>query len=584
MRRWLGGLPAPVALLAATAVALVGLFWPVIFSAGDGSAGQPPDSATIVRYVDDLTVDRDGSLQAVETVTTDMPSGKHGIFRFWDIGYPPDPHVRLVPHDIEVRADGRPVPVQLSWQQGRYRVAKVGDPDVVLSPGRHVYRISYQVDGVLAPGNGGGSVFYWNVVPGGWAMAIESSVSRLHLPAPAQGLQCTSSRQSTGPCTVSGAGTRAVSVRAGPLAPFTPVTVRTDLAVPPPAQVRVPWSLGLDPVLSRSPLLAGGLLLLAVATGVAGWSLARRTREEQPGLPLMYAPPERVGPVQAAYVVTERVPDAAVVATLLYTAEQQLTRLTRTQSDDWVVEGLVPKTQWEATDPVTRSLGKALGVARLGGVFEADGSVSSGSTLQSATRDLHHATTSWAGRGGLVTRSTVGIVGRVLVLAAIVVAAFVFVANPLGATLAGLPAASFAVLGLPLLRSGSSTRRTDAGRELWSRAGGFRRILATPSSVQRFDFSGRQELYTAYIPWAVAFDCADEWQRKYETEMAAPAPVPIWFYGPVGSWTSPSSAVSSFQGSLTATVAAYAATQTSSSSGGGFSGGGGGGGGGGGSW
>ena len=62
-------------------------------------------------------------------------------------------------------------------------------------------------------------------------------------------------------------------------------------------------------------------------------------------------------------------------------------------------------------------------------------------------------------------------------------------------------------------------RRTRAGRDLWSRVGGFRRMLATPSSKERFDFSGRKELYTAYIPWAVAFDCADEWAAKYRTEI-----------------------------------------------------------------
>ena len=74
----------------------------------------------------------------------------------------------------------------------------------------------------------------------------------------------------------------------------------------------------------------------------------------------------------------------------------------------------------------------------------------------------------------------------------------------------------------------NGTRRTAQGRELWSRAGGFQRMLSTPSSVDRFDFSGRRELYTAYIPYAVAFDCADAWAQKYETETGEPAPTPVW--------------------------------------------------------
>jgi hypothetical protein len=50
------------------------------------------------------------------------------------------------------------------------------------------------------------------------------------------------------------------------------------------------------------------------------------------------------------------------------------------------------------------------------------------------------------------------------------------------------------------------------GRE-WAAS---KRVLATPSAEDRFDFSGRNELYSAYIPWAVAFDCAKEWAAKYE--------------------------------------------------------------------
>jgi uncharacterized membrane protein len=112
-------------------------------------------------------------------------------------------------------------------------------------------------------------------------------------------------------------------------------------------------------------------------------------------------------------------------------------------------------------------------------------------------------------------------------------------------------------------------------------------MLATPSSVDRFDFSGRRELYTAYIPYAVAFDCADAWARKYETETGEPAPTPVWFYGGAAAWSSsPSAGLGSFQAALTASIAAYTASQSSSSGGGGggFSGGGGGGGGGAGSW
>ena len=64
----------------------------------------------------------------------------------------------------------------------------------------------------------------------------------------------------------------------------------------------------------------------------------------------------------------------------------------------------------------------------------------------------------------------------------------------------------FAVFAFELLRPGSSTKRTarraaSCGRASVASGGSWRRRRAE----DRFDFSGRKELYTAYIPWAVAF-------------------------------------------------------------------------------
>ena len=146
----------------------------------------------------------------------------------------------------------------------------------------------------------------------------------------------------------------------------------------------------------------------------------------------------------------------------------------------------------------------------------------------------------------------------------------------------------FALAALPLLLPTSRTKRTAAGRDLWSRLGGFRRVLSTPSSKERFDFAGRQELYTAYIPWAVAFGCADEWAKKYRTEMGTEPPVPAYFAGyyagdHTGNYVN--QMVGDFSSTVASSISAYQATQShSSGGGGGFSGGGGGGGGGGGSW
>jgi uncharacterized membrane protein len=158
-------------------------------------------------------------------------------------------------------------------------------------------------------------------------------------------------------------------------------------------------------------------------------------------------------------------------------------------------------------------------------------------------------------------------------------------------TLLGIIPGLFAIFGFSMAMTGAGTRRTRAGRELWSQIGGFRRVLSTPSSQDRFDFSGRHELYTAYIPWAVAFDCADQWAAKYRTEVGEEPPMPSYLGGYYAGSAIAHGGISDVLGDFDTTVngaiASYAANQRSTSSGGGgggFSGGGGGGGGGGGSW
>jgi uncharacterized membrane protein YgcG len=575
---------------------LIAVFFPAL-SSGSGEATPASDPSQITNYRAVFDVARSGTLKAVETLTTDMPSGRHGIFRYWDVSDLSDSHVRLVPKDIKITMDGSPVHSALSWEAGHsIRVAKIGDPDHYVTPGQHVYRISYRIDGAIAPPSAGAdkgtadaakSVFYWNVVPQGWEMSIARSAITVNLPAASEKVQCTSG--DGGRCDVSGAGTRSVAVRTGALAPRTPVTVRVGLPLDPPDRVTQPWPVKYDGVFGRSLPIAIVLGLLALAGLVIGWLWERRTREEAPGLPVMYEPPAGIGPVQAAYIADEDMPGNALVGTLLYQAQQKLTKLTRTEDDAWVVEGLASEDEWSRTDPVTRAVGKELGVVQQGGVFAADGSAASGKQLQLVQPTIIGVTRQWATSAGFMRNVPAEAVVKLLVGAAVILAVVLFFFNPFEVTFAGLPFAGFAIGGVPVFRPGVGTRRTSTGRELWSRSGGFRRLLSTPSSQERFDFSGRKEIYTAYIPWAVTFDCADAWAEKYQTSVNEPPPSPTWLYGAyagaaIGS--SVNSVVDSFQSSLSSSIGAYQATQQSSSSGGGggFSGGGGGGGGGGGSW
>lgn len=587
MKRIVGSAVSRVVLL----VLLLLLLAPAVTYRWDDGATAGGEETRITSYVATFDVDDQGDLDAVETLTVDFPfAGKHGIFRFFDREDPNDSHERLVPHDISVTMDGAPVPVELLTEgRGRYTDARIGDPNRTVVPGEHVYEIRYTIDGVLDPGtNGHETQFYWNLVPGGWRQAIAKTDLTVHLPVAAQDVQCAVGAGLASGCKAAGQGTETLHVRTGALAPNTPVTVKTGLDMPtPPAGTSLPWSPRFDRVFGTSLVLLVVVVVLAVLAGVTGFLLGWRTRERDPGFPLMYAPPEGIGPAQAAYLVSEDVDEQQYVATLLYAAEKGAVGLDRTDRT-WTITDKSGAAGWAGLDPVTTGVAHLLGGP--GTTFRASPKdVSAGKRLKSEIEDFERNVRDWAQTSGLMVRSGLGGLGGIVIGACAIAVIAIAIWNPFEMTAVGLIPGLFAVGGVRLAATGAGTRRTRTGRDLWSRAGGFRRILSTPSAEQRFDFSGRQELYTAFIPWAVAFGCADEWAEKYRVEMGTEPPVPTYFpgyYGAAAVGSAVSSMASDFRSTVHSAISSYEATQRSSSSsgGGGFSGGGGGGGGGGGSW
>jgi uncharacterized membrane protein YgcG len=549
------------------------------------------ETSTIRDYSADFTVRANGDLDVVETLTVDFPVSRHGIFRFFDTRDNPNgSHARVLPEDIQVTRDGNPEPYEkLSQRRGKYVTLKIGSAGTLLDPGEYVYQISYRIEGALAKGTGGQQTqFYWDLIPAGWQMPITQARLTVHLPAEAQDFRCAVGVGATSGCTADGEGTDTLTVLAANLPPNTPVTVRTGLDIPTPKVDTLPWPGWLDPVLSRHPVGLGVVLVLAALTGAAGFGMTTSTREKQPAFPLMYAPPDGVGPAQAAYILTEKVEDRAFVATMMYAAEKGAVKLDQ-DGKTWTITGTGDTAAWGKVDGVTQLAGQSLGVLGSGEAFTASPkSVSAGEKLKSVLSSFTGNTKGWARTSGLMAISGLGGFGCFVLLAVWGLTIWLGAFNPFNMSAIALIPGAFAVFGLGVGLAGAGTKRTPTGRDLWSRVGGFKRILSTPSSVDRFDFSGRKELYTAYLPWAVAFDCADEWAKKYRIETGEEPPAPAYFVGYSGAHTGNyvNQMVSSFDSAVSSAISSYEATQSSSSSGGGggFSGGGGGGGGGGGSW
>jgi hypothetical protein len=126
-----------------------GLLWPVVFRGGS-AASDVSDPVVFSNYKADFVVNSEGRLDAVETITAEFPSGRHGIFRYWDVANQNSPRVRQKPEITSILLDGEPVSYQMLWEDGeRFRVAKIGDPDQYLSYGTHVVALRYSIAGVL---------------------------------------------------------------------------------------------------------------------------------------------------------------------------------------------------------------------------------------------------------------------------------------------------------------------------------------------------------------------------------------------------------------------------------------------------
>jgi len=130
-------------------------------------------------------------------------------------------------------------------------------------------------------------------------------------------------------------------------------------------------------------------------------------------------------------------------------------------------------------------------------------------------------------------------------------------------------------------------QRTADGRAVCDQVEGFKTYLATAEADQ-LKFEEGEDIFSRYLPWAMAFDLADRWTRICGDLVAMgriPDVQPYWYHGSF----SYSSFNAGFLYSSLVTSATPVATSTSSTGtgfgggssfgGGGFSGGGGGGGG-----
>lgn len=529
------------------------------------------DTASIDTYNASMDLRTDGTLDIDEQLDVEMPPGKHGIFRIFDTR---DPRRRDVRHLVtvdSVERDGQTEPYTEVKGAAGTRTIRIGDAFTTLDPGVHRYRIRSHTSDVFEPGDDAEALWWWDVVGQGWQMEMRSVDITAQLPTAPRSIRCVQGEDT--PCTATVDGTT-MHLHTGPLAPFTPVTVKAAF----PANAVT--------VADGSRIAT---LIAAIVAGLLGAGLAAllftATREQAPGLPVLFEPPSGISPALGVRVLREENASAELQAMLFQLADRGLLRI-EGDGDSWTVHVIGDPTSGQL-DRAETVLLTGLGLLAVGNTFTVSRSVSAGQAIAATKKSL--SATVNASAQPFLKASGAGYLA--IALGWIATIALGFLVKRYFDTgwlwwpaLIGLGAFSFVALSM-MFDTRVLTKRTPEGRELWSRAGGFARFLTTDSSESRFEAAEHLDWYPRYLPWAVALGVADAWAKRYEAQGVNVPEVPwlLWM-GPYGSGFSVGQMTDSFNSSISAASAAYAASQAASSGGGGFSGGSGGGGGGGGSW
>jgi hypothetical protein len=164
--------PAPIRFLLAACLSL---------SAAQSARGP---SERILDYHSDITLEDDGSLQVTETITVTSTGNqiRHGIFRDFPTIYT-DPFNNRYVVGFQMRSatcDSAPEQFRVQDQFNGKRIY-LGNPNAIVSPGRHVYTINYTTNRQLGFYKDHDELF-WNVTGIGWDFPIDAASATVHLP------------------------------------------------------------------------------------------------------------------------------------------------------------------------------------------------------------------------------------------------------------------------------------------------------------------------------------------------------------------------------------------------------------------
>ncbi|MFO1120920.1 MAG: DUF2207 domain-containing protein [Hyphomicrobiales bacterium] len=273
-----------------------------------GLAQQAAAEEKIVSFISDVTVNADASLDVNETITVIAEGNdiRRGILRDFPTIYTDRNGIRVqVGFDvIDVRRDGRSEPFAIESLPNGKRI-RIGDKDVFLDYGEHIYEIHYRTTRQLGFFDTYDEL-YWNVTGNGWTFAIDRAQVIIRLP---EGARIQQSAGYTGPQGASGEDFRILSDSGSQfraettrrLAPYEGFTVavawQKGLVTPPSDADKLGWWL-------RDNAGIFGLIATLLASGLyylLAWNKVGRDPPKGTIIPL-FRPPEGLSPAAARFV------------------------------------------------------------------------------------------------------------------------------------------------------------------------------------------------------------------------------------------------------------------------------------------
>ncbi|SDT05647.1 DUF2207 domain-containing protein [Microlunatus soli] len=599
-------------------------------------------------------VDRQGVLHVRETFVwrfgTD--SGRHGIQRML-ITREPDPDtggdIVYTIEDFAVTSPDPSIPTTVTpitdggpLSRTRSTTYRIGDPDIRVSDDTATYVISYRVRGAMRH-SAGYDELYWDATgfdnPGIDQVSITAAV-----PGGAQDLRCYAgpvgsrttcddARRRTGQATfvhndlpAADGITIGVKLAAGSVTDNAPhLQPRAGLgAVAGSRAVAVPGGIALL-LAALIPIIAlfgvrrfgrdqryADLAPGSVPDDAAGARVERATAELE--VPVRFSPPDApaaqagmltAGSFEARHSAAALIASAVAGAIKIWTRYENQRGFTAELVDREKASSAEQKALLDELFPDDEPVGTAHRVSSRGAMAAAHTAAGKAARADGMWRGWYlMPPASGSGiSGGLVAGL---VIAGLLFVAAVVVTVLwltgmVPTAFPVQLCFAALPLLALAVTAVLVRRRLRAGRRTARGRAICDQALGFQQYLAT-AEAEHLRFEEGHDIYSQYLPWAVAFDLAGRWHKicaALVEQGRLPDATPSWFASGsdeaidfrafnVATFASTMTGASEplprtgggwFSGSSSTSGTGAGSSGSSFSSGGGFSGGGGGGGG-----